>query len=209
MHGLRGSAVCEHGQSTQRCTVCCRPPIAPPPSKVAELGGHLRLDTLTADCSRHVDRVIVCPATDQTKSISEACMLIGAYLILVSRLPLEAVVEAFQRLEDPFILYADYANSINIFSCWQALDQSKCLGWFVVPRSEIAPALDVEAFEHYASGANGSVHMAVPGKMIFFPSSEVLPNDQEWIDIKCSDGETVRNFSPRYCKALPARQGCQ
>jgi hypothetical protein len=159
------------------------------------------MDSAAVECKCPVDRIIVFPATDENESIYEACKLLGAYLILTACMPLSAVVDAFHGLHDPFIC-DDSAKDVTALNCWQALDQSKRLGWLVDPKSGIEPALDVEAFAHYANRANGGVHMAVPGRLLFFPTTKALPNNQDWADITVDDGGTVRRFSPSFYAEL-------
>jgi hypothetical protein len=74
----------------------------------------------------------------------------------------------------------------------------------VDPESDAEPTLDVEEFAHYASRANGNVHMAVPGRMLFFSSPKVLPmpSEQQWIDTVADDGTTTRHFSPAFYAEL-------
>ena len=76
------------------------------------------------------------------------------------------------------------------------------LSWLVDSQTEIEPALDLEAFAQYSRRANGSVHMAVPGKLFFFPSTVALPSNQEWVDTTAHDGGAVRRFSPGFYAQL-------
>jgi hypothetical protein len=156
------------------------------------------MDSVAVECKSPVDRVIVCPSSDDKKSFNEACKILGTYLILTACMPLAAVVDAFYGLHDPFITHADSAKDITTMNCWHAIDQSKRLGWLVDPKHGIEPALDLVEFEHHASSANGGVHMAVPGTMLFFPSTGALPCDQVWIDSALHDGGAARHFSPSY-----------
>ena len=162
-----------------------------------------RLESATLDIQSPVDGIIVCPASDGTNSVYEACKLLGAYLILTVCMPLSAVVEAFSGIYDPSITHADSVdNDTTTLNCWQALYKSMNLGWIVGPKSEIEPALDVEAFAHYSTRANGSMHMVVPGRMLFFPSTKALPHGQKWVDSPALTGKdggaVVRHFSPDY-----------
>ena len=156
-----------------------------------------RLETTNSDCQLPTDRIVICPATEDTKSISIACTLLGAYLIWNGSMTLEAVVDAFQGLDD-----ADVLNELANFDCWRALARAMHLGWLVDPESEVEPTLDMEEFAHYASRANGSVYMAVPGRMLFFSSPEVLPSEQQWVDSVADNGTTTRYFSPAFYAEL-------
>ena len=156
-----------------------------------------RLDSTVMGCEPSTDRILICPANDDAKSISIACALLGAYFIWNGSMTLEAVVDTFQELEN-----AGLPHEIATLDCWRALARAMHLGWLVDPESEAEPTLDVEEFAHYASPANGSVHLVVPGKMFFFSSPKDLPSDQQWADSLADDGATTRHFSPGFYAEL-------
>ena len=60
---------------------------------------------------------------------------------------------------------------------------------------------------HYASPANGDIHMVVPGKIICFPTPADLPDNQLWMDSDAAGGGTVRRFSPAFFADLFADLG--
>ena len=60
---------------------------------------------------------------------------------------------------------------------------------------------------HYASPANGDIHMVVPGKIICFPSPANLPADQAWADSDATSGGVVRRFSAAFFADLFAELG--
>ena len=60
---------------------------------------------------------------------------------------------------------------------------------------------------HYASPANGGIHMVVPGKIICFPSPADLPADQHWADSDATSGGVVRRFSAAFFADLFAELG--
>ena len=60
---------------------------------------------------------------------------------------------------------------------------------------------------HYASPANGDIHMVVPGKIICFPSPADLPADQHWADSDATSGGVVRRFSAAFFADLFAELG--
>jgi hypothetical protein len=84
----------------------------------------------------------------------------------------------------------------------QAFEQAKAIGWFVDSDSQDEPILVIEEFAHYADIANGAIHLAVPGALIFFPTPTILDAHQEWINIEPRDGRHARLFSPTYYAAL-------
>ena len=60
---------------------------------------------------------------------------------------------------------------------------------------------------HYASPANGDIHMVVPGKIICFPTPADLPADQHWADSDATSGGVVRRFSAAFFADLFAELG--
>jgi hypothetical protein len=159
-----------------------------------------RLDSLRLSCELPSDRVVVYPSKDDAESISTALTLVGAYLILKRSLTLEAVLDSFREL-GPAVMEADSdAMDMGMVHCWRALDRAMQLGWLAAPESRVEPDLDVEEFGHYARRVNGEVHMAVPGKMYFFSSPEVLPSERKWLDRRptADAAPTTRHFSPAF-----------
>jgi hypothetical protein len=67
--------------------------------------------------------------------------------------------------------------------------------------------IEVEEMLHYASPANGDVHMVVPGKIICFPTPADLPADQHWADSHATSGSVVRRFSAAFFADLFAELG--
>ena len=68
----------------------------------------------------------------------------------------------------------------------------------------------VDEFLHYAGRANGSVHLLVPGKLVFFCSPEDLgaaPDQPGWIDDTNSTGALTRRFGPGYYADLFQEMG--
>jgi hypothetical protein len=169
-------------------------------SVIQEFCNQLQCALFDFNSKNPLDRIVICPTSEDTESILIACTLLGAHLILNGSKTLEAVVDAFRGLSNnAFDENTDLQyNGIAALDCWRALDRAMHLGWLVDPESEVEPTLDLEEFAHYASGANGSVHMAVPGKMFFFSSPEVMPIEHQWTDSVAHDGTTTRRFSPAF-----------
>ena len=126
----------------------------------------------------------------------------------------KAVSEAFQELSDKFVPYTAVSASgdqhiVTVHDCWQALDQAMRLGWFVPPSSDAEPLLDMDEHTHYASAANGAVHLVIPGALIFFPTpaDDLISEGQEWADSEAASGRTVRRFSPGFYASLLADLG--
>ncbi len=136
-------------------------------------------------------------------------MLVGSFLILHKDMNSDTVRELFQELCDKFIRYSiatttDDQHHVNLHDCWQALDRAMSLRWFVLPSSNVEPLLDVDELTHYASAANGAVHLVIPGALIFFPTpaDDLVSESQVWADSEAADGRTTRRFSPGFYASL-------
>ena len=142
-------------------------------------------------------------------TVTESVVLVGSFLITWRGLSIQTVVEAFQQLND--LLGSDInlssiwdaQCSLTVLDYWSALDHAVSIHWFVPCSSEDEPVLDVDEFAHYASAANGEVHMVVPGKLFCFPSPDCsIPDGHAWADEATPAGVTQRRFSPDYYAAL-------
>jgi hypothetical protein len=143
-------------------------------------------------------RIVICPAQDDDESFLTARLYLGAYLILNLGWELQTVLTAF-RPEGRSSAGSEPSDlSARHMDCWRALDHAKTLVWLVDSASDIEPLFDVDEFVHYARPANGSVHMSVPGKLLFFPTPDGLPDNQLWTDSIGDDGHTLRRFSATF-----------
>ena len=70
------------------------------------------------------------------------------------------------------------------------------------PQSDDEPVLDVQELAHYSRVENGSVHLSVPGEMLFCPTPDDLPADKQWADYSREDGRTARRFSGEFYASL-------
>ena len=140
-------------------------------------------------------RYVVCPEQNNIQSVSAACLCLGAYLILNMEWTYQAVLDAFKAYAVHFSISEPNGLNVSNTDCWRALAQAKKLGWLVAPTDDSEPAMDVEEYLHYARRTNGSVHMSLPGKMLFFPAPTALPDGQQWSDRLSEDGCTARHFS--------------
>ena len=148
-------------------------------------------------------KIFIC--TDSYSGIYLISKFAGSHNILYRGLSADAVLTNFQgsnALLSPELKSSVQEKELSLHNSWRAIERSKNLGWFVDPDSEIEPILDIDEFAHYASVANGSVHLALPGELFFFPSPEDLPDNQDWIDVEREDGRAARRFSPAYYAAL-------
>ena len=151
--------------------------------------------------------IAILPASFEKESVAQAFLYVGCYMIICEGLTVEAVQDALQESgalsqEDDFISNPAKDIHIHIVDCWRAVEQAVKLDWLVRPDSDIEPVLDVEELAHYANRANGSLHLAVPGRMFFFPSPDDVPDGQQWADYDAGDGTTARRFSAAYYAEL-------
>ena len=140
------------------------------------------------------DRIVVCSARNDDSYFAQACLYIGAYLVLHCKVQqYDDIAKAFQAVHEPL--------EAKTLDCWRALDRALHFGWLAPPDSDIEPTFDAEEFAHYASAAQGRVYLAVPGALHFFPTPDDLLGDQEWAD-HIEDGRTVRVFGAHFYAEL-------
>ena len=148
--------------------------------------------------------VVVISATQSDPSYIETLLFVGCFLILYEGMTVEAVKAGLQDAttleQDSAVVITRSSKEVEvcIMGCWRAFEQAVKLTWLVHPNSDIEPVLDVEELAHYADRANGSLHMVVPGRLIFFPTPDDLPDRQHWADHVTDHGRTVRRFSAAY-----------
>ncbi len=80
-----------------------------------------------------------------------------------------------------------------MFDCWSALHRATGLGWLDFSEQPSENSIDLDEHRHYASVANGELHVVVPNKMLAFRAPTDLPDGRAWMD----DSGT-RRFSPSY-----------
>ena len=153
-------------------------------------------------------RFAIAPASEDRESFKEACLYVGCYMIINTSMIVEDVEQALHRTSDlvedrvTIMSPSSIRKEVRIVDCWRAVEQAVKLDWLVRPDSDIEPVLDVEELAHYANRANGSLHLAVPGRMFFFPSPDDVPDGQQWADYDAGDGTTARRFSAAYYAEL-------
>ena len=155
---------------------------------------------------RNPETQVIVPLSGQKHvSISEAALIVGGYLILSNRLQLQDVIGRFECFQDnpiegsgldPYISQ----QHVTVHDCWKALHHVRTLGW--IDWSDLAdeegsdlPFL-VDEFLHYASPANGNVHIIAPGYLMLFASPVDLLAGQHWTSLPSQGrGAQVRRFS--------------
>ena len=154
--------------------------------------------------SRPNQPIVVCPADHATGTMSDACLLCGAFVLLCEDAGLDDVLSTFEEALQGRLA----ARRAAIVDCWTALHRARALGWLGATDNDASePALDVEMASHYALDCNGGVHVLVPGKLLLFPAPAPLPTDQAWADTSEPGRPTARRFSAAFLAALLADLG--
>ena len=143
------------------------------------------------------EKVVVCPERNTSSAFVEAASTLGAYLILHKSMAVEMVENSIAHS-----IVDDLDGRDTCSKTWRALDRALKLGWLVDPASDVEPVLDVEELAHYATRANGTLHLTVPGDLFFFPTPSNLTDGQLWADHTTASGSTVRHFSAAYYAGL-------
>ena len=141
---------------------------------------------------------------DSPRSLSNAVMLLGSYLILKEDLSPSQVVERFDSIDwirmenfrDPTHQPADFG--LTLVDCWSGLYQGKRCGWVNRPSDSGSPLwgeIDVEQYEHDDSPLNGDMTEVVPSKFIAFKGPKDLAGGALYQD----DTERgTRRFAPAF-----------
>ena len=101
--------------------------------------------------SRPDQPIVICPADCDIGTVSDACQLCGAFVLLFEDAGLDAVLSTFKdALHGPLV-----ERRTAIVDCWTALDRARALGWLGATGDDAGePALDVEMASHYALASN-------------------------------------------------------
>ena len=138
--------------------------------------------------------IVVC--SDQTKpSITNACFLVGAYMILRLRQTPASVQSKFEPLLPDLPSYRDISPGpqnfdLRLQDCWEALGKGLELDWV-----DFEDGFDYEEYMHYDDPINGDLHVIVPDKLIAMKGPIDLPCGALWRDTP----QGSRDFSPEHC----------
>ena len=160
-------------------------------------------DEIAAALESSCDQLIY-SVPDSPRSLSNAVMLLGSYLILQEDLEPAQVVERFAGIDwtkmedfrDPTHQPADFG--LTLVDCWSGLRRGKGCGWVDRPSEADSPLwgeIDVEQYEHDDSPLNGDMTEVVPYKFIAFRGPKDLVGGALYQD------DTVRGtrkFAPAY-----------
>ncbi len=165
------------------------------------LGSIAHFCTLVNDqLQRYPGIPIAMKTQEESKALTNAVFLVGAYMIMQLGLDLEQVEDRLHGLSHLLLSFRDISPgpqnfSLHVRDCWAGLWRAKSFRWV-----DFAPgAFDRDAYEHYASPLNGGIHDIVPGKFVSILGPKALPDGQQWKDIRDLDGRFIRrDFSPEF-----------
>ena len=160
-------------------------------------------DAVAASLMKSCDQVIY-GIPDSPRSLSNAVMLLGSYLILKEDLLPAKVVERFDGIDwngmedfrDPTHQPADFG--LTLMDCWSGLHRGKRCSWVDGPSNANSPfwgEIDVEQYEHDDSPLNGDMTEVVPYKFIAFKGPKDLNGGALYQDDKVRGS---RRFSPAF-----------
>jgi hypothetical protein len=131
------------------------------------------------------------------RNLTHAALLLGGHLIVHEKMDLASVISAFSPISSRFVAFCDDGqfgtSELTVFDCWAALHRATELGWLDFSDEPSEDAIDMQEHLHYASVANGELHVVVPNKLLAFRAPTDLPDGLAWLD----DSGT-RRFSPSY-----------
>ena len=147
---------------------------------------------------------LVCAVPDTSRSLSNAVMLLGSYLILIEGLSPDQAIERFvginweemEDFRDPTHQPADFG--LTLMDCWSGLYRGKQRGWVDRPSDDVSPfwgELDVEQYEHEDNPLNGDITEVVPNKFIAFRGPKDLAEGTLYQDDRARG---TRRFSPAF-----------
>ena len=165
---------------------------------------HNFVGALKRSVHQNHDKVLVaCVKTYDNQMLTNAAILVGAYMILVLGMDVACVKKSFSPVVDLLRKQSIDSNdaSAMIIDSWKALQRVHTLGWLEAYNDEISSGkckdsntkFDVDEQNHYADPANGGLRIIVPGRLILMPSPLDLPEGLDWIDV-----EMQRRFSPAF-----------
>ena len=134
---------------------------------------------------------------DQTN----ACFLVGAYMILKRGVDSAQVAKTFGPLLPDLVSYRDIWPGpqnfeLRLEDCWQALSKGVEHGWV-----SFAPGrFDADEYNHFDHPGNADLHVIVPNKLLAMKGPVDLPDGQLWRDTP----EGSRDFSPAHCAEVLA-----
>jgi hypothetical protein len=154
------------------------------------------------------DPIAVCTGSEG-RAITNAALLVGAFMIIHLDMTVETIIHRFQPISSRFEAFDEF----TVEDCWRAIRHTKELGWLDFdlqpsppPAADDAPlppaSLDMEEYLHYDDPANGSLHFVAPDRLLLFRAPEPTPEGLAW-----HDAGRVRRFAAAYYADLFADLG--
>jgi hypothetical protein len=173
---------------------------------------HRFCETMCSSIDAHPNMpIVVCPKDQDVSSLSTACQLLGAYLILEHDCQVNRVQDICRPILDEIARRKPKQppdipgpHDSCMIDCWHALDQAKSLTWLTSSDAKTESILDVEMAAHYAMPANGNIHVLVPGKLLLFPTPAPLPVGLDWADESDGGQAAERRFGASFLAGLLA-----
>ncbi|EKX31483.1 hypothetical protein GUITHDRAFT_122332 [Guillardia theta CCMP2712] len=147
---------------------------------------------------RHPDQWIVLRCAPDMQVVTNAVMMIGAYLIVEGISEPDNVFSEELNEETRNLLpyhdatYLPTSFTISVEDVWAGLAKAMKQGWFSVGGSE-HEGFDCEEYDHYDDPCNGDLHRIIPDKLIAFKGPVDHMHNRDWFD-----ENYVRMFHPRF-----------
>jgi cell division cycle 14 len=161
------------------------------------------VDEMVLKCEQQGIGQLVYFAAEGRRALSNAVMLLGAYMILVLDKAPGQVAESFswigeERLEDFKDVSSPPADfGLTLLDCWSGLYRGKQLHWIARPSHLGSPFwgdIDIEQYEHYDHPLQADMVEVVPFKLIAFRGPKDL-GGARYID---NDAQSTRRFGPEH-----------
>ena len=145
---------------------------------------------------------VVLTVSADSKIVTRAAFLIGAYMIVVLEMDVCAVMDkinSFDTIMTPFtdVLGGSKQSSfgLHIQDCLLALFRARNLEWV-----DFGPdGFDSAEYQHLDNPLNADMHEVVPDKLLVMRGPRDLPGGAQWLDVHREDGSfSHRDFSPRH-----------
>ena len=149
--------------------------------------------TLKSHVDAHPGKSVVVCGTEPTKeSMTNACFLLGTFMILHHKMTPESVTERFSSVLPQLLSYRDISPGpqnfdLRLQDCWEALGKAADLDWFALD-----DGFDYEEYMHYDDPRNGDLHVIVPNRLIAMKGPMDLPDGRLWRDTP----QGSRDFAP-------------
>jgi cell division cycle 14 len=164
--------------------------------------GPMNLGTIHQFCEmlddaidEHSDETITVCSGPSKADQTNACFLLGAYMIVKMGFESASVVRKFESILPELLTYRDISPGpqnfeLRLEDCWEALEKGVELEWV-----DFGPdGFDADEYRHYDDPCNGDLHVIVPNKLIAMKGPVELEGGQLWRDT----AEGIRDFSPAH-----------